>query len=87
MTAARRVSPLVTKLLDLSTEFDEAAIEYARFSGTHNDLLRDESRRAARQLRHIASLVDRGEYSQQSGVIWLKASWRVLTAIGRANLK
>lgn len=87
MPAARVVpSPLVRRLRDLANEFDDAAVEYSKYSGSHNELLRHESLRAARQLRIVAYRVDRGEYSQAYGAIWLRAAWRIITAIGRANL-
>ena len=81
-----RDSPLVRRLMQLAAEFDVAADEYAKCSGAHNELLRDESIRASEQLQTVADLVCSGEYSQQRGADWLKAAWRIITAIGRANL-
>jgi len=78
--------PLPRRLLQLAVEFEDAAVMYAKWSGSHNALLRDESLRAARQLRAVREQVMSGEQSQSYGAIWLRAAWRIITAIGRANL-
>jgi len=79
--------PLPRRLLQLAVEFDQAAVEYAKYAGTHNALLHDEAQRAARQLRAVREQVIWGEKPQSYGALWLHAAWRIITAIGRANLK
>jgi hypothetical protein len=80
-------TPLVRRLKETAVEFDLAYAYYVQLPGEHNALLRVESRRAATQLQKVAQLVERGEWSQQRGLDWLKAAWRILTAIGRNNIK
>lgn len=77
---------IIQKLRKLAREFDDASEYYARYVGAHNELLTFESRRAAAQLRFVARLVANGTYNEHRGAIWLRAGWRIITAIGRANL-
>lgn len=82
----RAGSLLVLRLRQHAIEFEAAAQHYARYTGTHNALLRDESHRAAAQLRLVAQFVVDGTYNAQHALHWLRASSHILNAIGRANL-
>jgi hypothetical protein len=83
----RAASPVYRRLTELATEFEMCAGYYERWTGSHNELLAHESHRAAAQLRVVAEFVRVGLYSQQAGAIWVRAAWRIITAIGRANLQ
>jgi hypothetical protein len=77
---------LVTRLELMADEFDDAGRYYAKFSGEHNWLLSSQSRRAASQLRIVADRILNGRASQQQGYDWLRAGWRIISAIGRQNI-
>lgn len=84
---ARKRTPVVKRLWQLAREFDAAADHYNRFTGSHNELLQHEASRAACQLRFVATLIIDGTYSQTQGVHWIRASWRIINAIGRARIE
>ena len=79
-------APVVVKLEALAKEFDATGDYYARFAGEHNDLLRRESKRSARQLRAVAEQVQYRGYTEAYGAYWLKAGWRIIVAIGRGHI-
>jgi len=79
-------APIVRKLYKLAAEFDQAANYYQRLDGSHNDLLHHECVRAAAQLRTVARGVAHQTTKQEQGVDWLRAGWRIITAIGRSNI-
>ena len=80
-------SAVTSRLLQLAVEFDAAATTYSRYAGDHSALLQGEATRAGHQLRRAADLVTSGAWSESRGAVWVKAGWRIITAIGRANLK
>ena len=86
-TKLAKHKPVVRKLCELAAEFDQVGNFYGRFTGAHNNLLRDEADRCAAQLRLVASFVIQRVYTERQGYDWVRASWRVLTAIGRANIR
>lgn len=93
VTADRRMtreevesSPVLHRLAELAREFDNAAAHYSQFAGEHNALLRSEANRAAGQIRLVANLVRDRIYSQSQGADWVRAAWRVVSAIGRSNI-
>jgi len=85
-TQLKKQSPIVKRLYGLAVEFDDAARFYGAHGGLHNCMLRDESTRCAAQLRLVASFVRQQVYTERQGYDWIKASWRIINAIGRANI-
>ena len=90
LTPPRRViakqSPVVKRLYQLADEFTKTGDYYGRFTGSHNAHLRDEADRCAAQLLLVASFVRQRVYTEQQGYDWCRASWRIICAIGRANI-
>lgn len=80
-------SELLRRLRELASEFEHASAFYGQFTGEHNALLVSETKRAGQQLRLVCVLVRIGSMSQRDGAIWLRAGWRIITAIGRANIR
>jgi hypothetical protein len=79
--------PVIRRLRELSEEFDQVAVHYSSVRSERSALLYGECKRAAHQLRLVANLVGEGFYTQTQGADWLKAAWRIITAIGREHIK
>jgi hypothetical protein len=77
---------LVRRLRAMADEFDDVGRYYARYASDRNKLYSTQAHHAAAQLRTVAINVQRGTFTQQQGFLWLRAAWRIISAIGRQNI-